>query len=143
MRRVARGPIAILTCDPALLERFWLAEYAPEVISTEARRYPSVDTLSGLLGPVAVHPVPIPLDCVDGFNEAYYGRPEMLLDPAARTSCSAWSFVEANTAAAYVERLRADLADGVWDERHGELRLQPTFEGSLVLIVSGGSEGAA
>ncbi|MFD9428522.1 MULTISPECIES: hypothetical protein [unclassified Streptomyces] len=38
--------------------------------------------------------VPIPLDCTDGFDEAYYGRPEMLLDPAARQACSAWSFVD-------------------------------------------------
>ncbi|QUQ66989.1 hypothetical protein [Kutzneria sp. CA-103260] len=32
--------------------------------------------------------------------------------------------------------LRRDLADGTWDRKHGHLRTQPTFEGSLVLVVS-------
>jgi hypothetical protein len=94
VRRVTRGPVVILTCDPGLLQRFWLNEYAPEVIDTEARRYPSTEALADGLGDsVAVTTVPVPLDCTDGFNEAYYGRPEALLDPAARQSCSAWSFV--------------------------------------------------
>ena len=32
LRRVTRGPVVILTCDPQLLHRFWLTSYAPEVI---------------------------------------------------------------------------------------------------------------
>ena len=79
---------------------------------------------------------PVPLDCVDGFNEAYYGRPEMLLDPAARLSCSAWSFVGAAVQDRFTVDLSRDLADGTWDRRFGHLRTQPTFDGSLVLVVS-------
>ncbi|WP_446664451.1 class I SAM-dependent methyltransferase [Flexivirga sp. B27] len=138
LRRVTTGPIVIMTCDPELLDRFWLAEYAPEVIGTEARRYPSIAAIREVLGDVEVLDVPVPLDCSDGFNEAYYGRPEMLLDPAARASCSAWSFVDEATVSSYSARLRADLADGAWDRAHGELRTQPTFDGSLVLVVSPG-----
>jgi SAM-dependent methyltransferase len=41
MRRVTRGPVVILSCDPALVEAFWLVDYAPDVLATEARRYPS------------------------------------------------------------------------------------------------------
>jgi len=91
---------------------------------------------AALGGDVTVSVVPVPLDCSDGFNEAYYGRPELLLDPAARQSCSAWSFVPPDLVAAYVEHLRADLASGTWDARHGHLRTEPTFEGSLVLAVA-------
>lgn len=138
MRRVTRGPIVILTADPTLLDRFWLTDYAPDVITTEARRYPSIDTITAALGDVEVQSVPIPLDCIDGFNEAYYGRPEKLLDPRARTSCSAWSFVDETTATGYVEHLAADLSDGTWDRRYGHLRTQATFEGSLVLTPSPG-----
>jgi len=137
VRRVTRGPVVILTCDPALLRRFWLTEYAPEVIDTEARRYPAVEALSdGLGGPVAVNVVPVPLDCTDGFNEAYYGRPEALLDPAARLSCSAWSFVGAAVHDRFTRDLSRDLADGTWDGRHGHLRTQPAFDGSLILAIS-------
>jgi hypothetical protein len=86
-------------------------------------------------GSAEVRPVPIPLDCLDGFNEAYYGRPEMLLDPAARLACSAWSFVEPAAVQLFEEKLRRDLADGTWDRAHGNLRAEPSFEGSLVLVV--------
>lgn len=135
MRRVARGPVVVLTCDPAVVREFWLYEYAPMVLDTEARRYPSVQEITGALGGHAeVTTVPIPADCSDGFNEAYYARPERLLDPAARRSCSAWSFVEPDLALRYTEHLRKDLADGTWDRRHGHLRRQPFLLGSLVLI---------
>jgi SAM-dependent methyltransferase len=137
VRRVTRGPVVILTCDPARLRRFWLTEYAPEVIDTETRRYPSLEALrDGLGGPVGATVVPVPLDCTDGFNEAYYGRPEALLDPAARRSCSAWSFVSAAVHDRFTRDLSRDLADGSWDGRHGHLRSEPSFEGSLILAVS-------
>jgi SAM-dependent methyltransferase len=137
MRRVTRGPVVIMTCDPGRLRRFWLTEYAPEVIDTEARRYPSVSELAdGLGGQVTATVLPVPLDCTDGFNEAYYGRPEALLDPAARLSCSAWSFVGAAVHDRFTRDLGRDLADGTWDGRHGPLRSLPAFDGSLILVVA-------
>ncbi|NUR24801.1 MAG: class I SAM-dependent methyltransferase [Catenulispora sp.] len=134
-RRVARGPVVVLTCDPELVRDFWLYDYAPLVLDTEARRYPAIGTIAETLGgEVEVTPVPIPVDCSDGFNEAYYARPEMLLDPAARTACSAWSFVDDAVRAEYVERLRQDVESGAWDAKYGGLRQEPCFNGSLVLI---------
>jgi methyltransferase family protein len=142
MRRVTTGPILILTCDPGLLDGFWLADYAPEVIQVEARRYPAIERLSTALDEgdggrrCAVERVPIPLHCVDGFNEAYYGRPERLLDPAARRANSAWSFLDDAVVERFHQRLSQDLADGTWDARHGRLRTQAHFLGSLVLLVT-------
>ena len=136
MRRVTRGPVLVLTCDPEALDRMWLQEYAPEMIAVEAGRYPSMkDLSSGLGGDVDVLSVPIPLQCTDGFSEAYYGRPEALLDPGARRANSAWSFVSPEVQARFVERLGSDLRDGTWDERYGPLRQMPYFEGSLRLLV--------
>jgi SAM-dependent methyltransferase len=138
MRRVARGPVVILTCDPDRVRDFWLYEYAPRVLDTEALRYPPIrDITEALGGRIEVTTVPIPADCVDGFNEAYYARPERLLDPAARQSCSAWSFVEQDLVQQYAQRLGQDLATGAWDEQHGHLRRQPYLNGSLVLIRAG------
>lgn len=135
MRRVARGRVAVLTCDPALVREFWLYEYAPLVLDTEARRYPSVEGIAGALGGnVTVTPVPIPSDCTDGFNEAYFGRPESFLDPGAVQACSAWSFVAEETRERYVGSIKAALEDGSWDSRYGALRDADVYEGSLVLI---------
>ncbi|MET9361165.1 methyltransferase domain-containing protein [Streptomyces sp. NPDC006632] len=135
MRRVTRGPVAVLTRDPARVRNFWLYEYAPEVLETEVRRYPPLDRLTAALGgTVTAQIVPIPLDCTDGFTEAYYGRPEMLLDPAARQACSAWSFVDDAARLAFDASLRRALGSGAWDEAFGHLRHRPTYNGSLVLL---------
>ena len=108
MRRVTKGPIVIMTGDPNELDLFWLHEYAPEVIETEARRYPSIGSIAAILGNQCnVVSVPIPLDCKDGFNEAYYGRPECLLDEGARLSCSAWSFVDSIAVERFIAHLGA------------------------------------
>jgi ubiquinone/menaquinone biosynthesis C-methylase UbiE len=136
MRRVTRGPVVILSMDPTLVERFWLNDYAPEVMSTEASRYPPIDRLTTALGDhseVAV--VPISIDCTDGFNQAYYARQEQLLDSGARRANSAWSFVGPEVEARFVHDLAADLESGRWDARYGELRTQPTFDGALRLVV--------
>lgn len=137
MRRVTRGPVVLLTCDPEEVQSFWLNRYAPEVLAAEARRYPAIDRIRKILGArTLVESVPIPLECRDGFNEAYYGRPEMLLNESARLACSAWSFVAAATAQRYVEDLSLALSSGAWDSRFGHLRSEPFYVGSLRLIVS-------
>lgn len=136
MRRVTRGPVLVLTCDPAVLRDTWLHEYAPEMIDVEARRYPPIERIcSGLGSNVTVLPVPIPLNCTDGFSEAYYGRPERLLDPGARRANSAWSFVNSEAEARFANALEVDLKSGVWDRKYGMLRNLPFFEGSLRLLV--------
>ena len=135
MRRVTRGPVLVLTCAPDELDRFWLNAYAPEVIAVEARRYPPIEAISAMLGGnVEVITVPIPLNCTDGFSEAYFGRPECLLDPGARLANSAWSFVDASVGDRLVTELGRDLESGVWDEKYGHLRKMPELEGSLKLI---------
>jgi SAM-dependent methyltransferase len=137
MRRVTKGPVVVLTCDPTLVSRFWLNHYAPHVLATESRRYPSIGRVRTLLGGKADElSVPIPLDCKDGFNEAYYGRPERLLDEHARLACSAWSFVDDETRRRYVDHLRREIEDGRWDEQYEHLRTQPMFDGSLRLVTA-------
>ena len=136
MRRVTRGSIIILSCDPDELNRFWLDDYAPEVITVEALRYPRIEAITQALGGKAeVLSVPIPLDCSDGFGEAYYGRPERLLDPGARLANSAWSFVDASVGPRFVADLGRDLDSGDWDRKYGHLRTQTEFDGSLKLVV--------
>ncbi|MGW6056748.1 class I SAM-dependent methyltransferase [Streptomyces sp. NPDC055189] len=137
MRRVTRGPVTVLTCDPTRIRDFWLYEYAPDVLETEARRHPPLHRLTAALGgTTTVQRVPIPLDCTDGFNEAYYGRPELLLDPAVRQACSAWSFIGDRARQDFDISLRHALGSGAWDEAFGHLRNRPSYDGSLVLLRS-------
>ena len=137
MRRVARGPVVILTFDGAALDRLWLAGYAPEIVVAEARRMPPIDrVLAALGGTGTVADVPIPLDCTDGFTEAFYGRPERFLDPDVRRAQSAWGFVAPGVEDRAVAHLARDLDSGAWDARFGALRTQPWFVGAMRLIVA-------
>lgn len=134
LRRVARGPVVILTFDGDALPDFWLAEYVPDVLAGDAVRFPKLDHVAASLGGAEVSVVPVALDCEDGFTEAFYGRPEAFLDPDVRRSQSAWGFGDAGDG---IERLRDDLATGAWDARHGHLRTQPEYSGALRLVVAG------
>ncbi|MGF7239319.1 MAG: class I SAM-dependent methyltransferase [Frankia sp.] len=136
LRRVSRGPVVVLSIDAVALGSFWLAEYVPELFAAERRRFPTVEHLVDVLGPATVTTVPVPIDCVDGFSEAYYGRPERLLEPAVRSAQSGWAFVDPAATRRGVERLRADLSSGAWDARYGALRAQPEFAGSLRLVTA-------
>ena len=137
LRRVSRDVVVILTFDGEELDRLWLGAYVPELLQAERRRYPPIAEICAALGGSAsVQEVPIPLDCVDGFTEAFYGRPEQFLDADVRRAQSVWGFIEPAAAAGGLGALREDLQSGRWEERHGGLRTQPEFVGALRLIVS-------
>ncbi len=138
--RVTRGPIVIMAFDGEAMHRFWLAEYAPEMIEASRRRDGPVAELQAALSPpgrrAEVRPVPIPIDCTDGFTEAFYARPERFLDPEVTMAQSTWAFVAADAMERFRRTLAADLASGAWDERYGAHRTMPEFIGSLTLVVS-------
>jgi SAM-dependent methyltransferase len=137
LRRVARGPVVILTFDADALERLWLFSYFPDLLAIERRRFPAIAAIRGALGGVSsVAPVPVPIDCVDGFAEAYYARPQAFFDPDVRGSQSGWGFMSPAATRAGLDRLQADLDSGEWDRRFGALRSRPEFVGAVRLIVS-------
>jgi hypothetical protein len=137
MRRVTRGPVVVFAGDPQLMRDYWLNDYIPEVREIEARRFPSIERIAARLeGDIEIQKVPIPLHCRDGFNEAYYGRPEALLDLEARLACSSWSLVPTEAVKRFIDDLSRDLADGTWDRRFGHLRKQAFWDGPLRLVIA-------
>lgn len=139
LRRVTRGPVAILTFDGPALRDFWMNEYVPEVVDTECSRFPTISRVVDVLGGpgrVEVQDVPVPIDCTDGFGEAYYARPEAFLEADVRAAQSGWVKTDQAAVARGVERLAADLASGAWDAKHGALRDQPQRVGAIRLLVA-------
>lgn len=119
LRRVSRGPVVILTYDPAF-RGFWLADdYLPALTALDEAKMPPLSLYSEVLGPVAISPVPIPRDCIDGFLCAYWQRPAAYLDPRLRAAMSSFHLI--GDVAEAMARLEADLATGAWAERHGAL----------------------
>jgi SAM-dependent methyltransferase len=135
MRRVTRGQIVILTYDPDALDTFWNAEYFPEVVDVERQRYARIGDLIEMLGgSCKVEEIPVPLHCVDGFQEAFYGRPEAFLHKEIRMAMSAWGFIQEQDV--LVQRLANALSSGEWDKKYGFLRTQPYFTGAMRLITA-------
>lgn len=136
LRRVARGPVVVMTFDGEAMNRYWLGDYVPELIAVERRRMPPIEAIcAGLGGRTKVRTIPVPVDCADGFCEAFYARPERFIDPDVRAAQSAWGFVDEETEAHFTDALSRDLENGAWDRRYGAWRQMPSFEGSLRLIV--------
>lgn len=137
LRRVTRNQIVILTSDPDELDNFWNAEYFPELVAIEKKRFPKINTLQKYLGGrVDIEPVSIPLFCTDGFQEAFWGRPEGFLDPMVRKSQSAWGFLHPGEEEKLVKRLEEELESGAWDKKYGHYRKQEQFIGSLRLLIA-------
>jgi Methyltransferase domain len=137
LRRVASGPVVLLTLDIDVRRGFWLfTDYLPEGFTAESGCFLPLDRLVEGLGGARIEAVPIPADCSDGFVEAYYGRPEAYLDSAVRAGQSLWPGLPDGTEEKALAKLAADLASGRWDERHGHLRDCSEHDGALRLVVA-------
>jgi SAM-dependent methyltransferase len=137
LRRVTKNQVIIMTFDPEQLDNFWNTDYFPELIEVERARYPTIDFIKKSLGGnCEVIPIPVPLDCSDGFQEAFYGRPEAFLEKEVRLAQSAWGFLKDGLEDELVKRLSTDLESGAWDKKYGHYRTEPTFTCALRLIIS-------
>jgi len=135
MRRVARR-VVVFTHDGSDTERrrFWLTrDYLPEFADLVAGR-PTVAELADVIG-ARVEPVLVPWDCVDGFYEAYWRRPEAYLDENVRRGISTWARVGPDAEERAVHSLGADLASGRWAERNRDLVDLDAAELGLRLLV--------
>ncbi len=137
LKRVTKKKVIVMTFDPDCLSDFWNAEYFPEIINIEKQRYPSNDFIAESLGGnCEIKSIPIPFDCVDGFQEAFYGRPEAFLNKEVRLNQSAWGFLPEGEEDKIVKRLADDLASGDWDKKYGYHRELNEFTCALKLIIA-------
>jgi SAM-dependent methyltransferase len=117
--RVAGRRVVVFTWDPDS-GGFWLwQEYFRDLLAQDRIRFPRVAEMESVLGELEVRPVPIPSDCADGFLGAYWQRPTAYLDPFVRDGMS--SFADGKDVSRQLSSLEADLASGLWAERHADL----------------------
>jgi hypothetical protein len=136
LRRVSRGPVVVFTFELDSLP-VWQLEYLHEGVAKEQPRFPTIEDVAAALGGHArVELIPTPGDCVDGFFEAFWRRPEALLDPQVRSAQSVWALLEPEVEQRIVQRLTTALDSGAWDAEHGHLREQDSFDGALRLVIS-------
>jgi SAM-dependent methyltransferase len=136
LRRVARRRVVFFLRDARAGTPFWLTEeYFPSL---------SASRRSALIGPaieeefpsIKVVPVAAPRECMDGVFSAYWGQPEMYLDPRVRKNMSNFALASNDVVDEGLARLRADLESGEWDRKHGHLRSLPELDVGHRLLVA-------
>jgi SAM-dependent methyltransferase len=128
----------VLAIDFEQHARFWLlSEYLPEVRTHTLACRPGADSIADAIGANEVQVLEVPRAMRDGVMGAYWCRPEAYLDPTVRANCSGLALADPAAVARGVAALEADLASGVWHERHADLAAQGSLDVGYRLIVSG------
>jgi SAM-dependent methyltransferase len=137
LRRVATGPVAILTYLPEVSNEMWLMqEYLPEVAELDSRIFPTPDQLAAWLGgAVAVETIPIHRDSPDWMLGSFWAHPERVLDRDARGATSGFARMPPEIVDRVVRALERDLSGGEWDRRHGHLRELDALDVGLRLVI--------
>jgi SAM-dependent methyltransferase len=138
LRRVARGPVVILTYDAEVSGAMWLlADYLHEVRELDLQIFPPPPLLARWLGgAVEVTAVPIPRDTEDWSLGSFWAHPERVLDAQARAATSGFARMPAAVVERVVAAVAEDLRSGAWDARHGHLRGASEFDAGLRLVVA-------
>ena len=136
MRRIATGPVVVVTFEPDYAGRWWIEQYAPEIREDDRGRFPAIGSIERWLGGGKSEPVWIPADCEDLFLGALWARPELVLDPEVRASTSGFARMDPEAERRAIRRLSEDLASGEWDRRWGELRALDSYDVGVRLVLS-------
>jgi SAM-dependent methyltransferase len=138
LRRVATGPVVILTCDPEVSGAMWLmADYLPEVAALDRRIFPRPDKLAVWLGGrTHVEVLPVHRNTPDWTLMSFWAHPERVLYARARQGTSGFARLPSEVVARVAAEVERDLADGSWDRRYGHLRQLDTYDAGMRLIIN-------
>jgi SAM-dependent methyltransferase len=137
LRRVSRRQV-VFTWDPEHRPRLWIvADYVPAIGAMEGARFADVPHIVSALDAHTVSTFEIPHDFTDGFQAAFWRRPEMYLDPVVRAASSTFASLPPDAVEPGLARLREDLDTGHWHRNYGDLLSKKRVDYGYRLIVAG------
>jgi SAM-dependent methyltransferase len=137
LRRVSRRQV-VFTWDPDHPRRLWIVdEYVPAITGLETARFALIPQVVRGLDAHTVATFEIPHDFADGFQAAYWRRPEAYLDPEIRAASSTFASLPDAMVEPGIERLRSDLASGAWAARHADLLAVDTLDYGYRVVIAG------
>ena len=136
LRRVATGPVVIVTFDPDVSTQMWLVrDYMPESAALDRAVFPTIARVEEWLGgTVTAEPILTPRDTPDWTMASFWAHPERVLDERARNATSGFARMSADVVSRVVAAVERDLASGAWDEVNGQLRELPEFDAGMRLV---------
>ena len=137
LQRVARRQV-IFTWDPDHTTKLWITkDYVPAIDELETGRFAPLRTVVDALSAHSVEPFEIPHDFSDGFQAAYWRRPEMYLDPRVRAASSTFASLPPELVEPGIERLRSDLQTGQWTQTYGDLLGPESMDFGHRIVIAG------
>ena len=138
LRRVARGPVVIVTVDTDVGSEMWLLrDYLPEVAALDRVTMPEIAHLAEWLGgTVEVETVLTPRDTPDWTLASFWAHPERVLDETARNATSGFARMDPAVVERVVTEVDRDLRSGTWDQRYGHLRDLDALDVGVRLVVA-------
>jgi hypothetical protein len=137
MSRVAARRV-VFTWDPDWDRVLWVVEeYVPEIRELERSRFTPIDQVADAMGAHTVVPFPVPWDFADGYQPAFWRRPEAYLDPRIRAASSTFASLPDSIVVPAMDRLRQDLDSGAWQERHRDLLDSDAIDYGYRLLIAG------
>jgi hypothetical protein len=137
MKRVATRQV-VFTWDPDHDRELWIAsEYVPAIGNMERSRFTALGEVVESLGAHTVRPFAIPHDFTDGFQAAFWRRPEAYLDPQIRAASSTFAQLPRADVEPGINQLRRDLESGDWERRHADLLNTDSVDYGHRVLISG------
>lgn len=137
LRRVATRQV-IFTWDPDFELKLWVTtDYVPAIDALETSRFTSLAFVVDALEAHTVVPFEIPHDFTDGFQAAFWRRPEMYLDPEVRAASSTFASLPTKMVEPGIERLKSDLQTGEWLEHYGDLLTLESVDFGYRIVIAG------
>ena len=132
INRVATERFVAITWDPKAAP-FWLTrDYFPEIYKEDQQIFPDLEKLGAYFDSVCIEPLEIPADCKDGLLPAFWKRPEAYLQKEVRQASSAFAKLKDQTAG--LQKLKEDLASGVWKKRNRSILNRSSLDVGFKLI---------
>lgn len=133
------GPIVLFTLDPRKGKEPWFKNYFPEIYRQDFKSFPPIETVADTLvmnknWSWEIKSFPLPADLSDKNMYSAWNEPERYLDAQFRQNTSGLARADQGVIEAGLEKLKNDLASGLWDEKYGYLREEKEFNAGFLFL---------
>ena len=140
INRITKGKIVIFAFEQDKIPDFWLTDYFPAFITDTLATFPSTDAIASLIErltckQVEIVPFLLPSDLRDIFAAAGWQKPEIYLNESVRKGISTFAKIPDSELQKGINKLAADLDNGVWLQKYGYLKQQQTYDAGYRIFV--------